>query len=48
MAVTRIDGTWPAGSEPFGPDERVTLEQALRAACIAPAADRRASPTAAG
>ncbi|HUQ79464.1 MAG TPA: amidohydrolase [Patescibacteria group bacterium] len=37
MAVTRIDGTWPAGSEPFGPGERITLEQALRAACIAPA-----------
>ncbi len=37
MAVTRIDGSWPAGSEPFGPDERLTLEQALRAACIAPA-----------
>jgi predicted amidohydrolase YtcJ len=37
MAVTRIDGTWPAGSEPFGPDERLTLEQALRAACVAPA-----------
>ena len=37
MAVTRVDGTWPAGSEPFGPDERLTLEQALRAACIAPA-----------
>jgi hypothetical protein len=37
MAVTRIDGTWPEGSEPFGPDERITLEQALRAACVAPA-----------
>ncbi|MEO5940211.1 MAG: amidohydrolase [Candidatus Limnocylindrales bacterium] len=37
MAVTRIDGSWPAGSEPFGPDERVSLEQALRAACVAPA-----------
>jgi predicted amidohydrolase YtcJ len=37
MAVTRIDGTWPAGSAPFGPGEQVTLEQALRAACIAPA-----------
>jgi predicted amidohydrolase YtcJ len=37
MAVTRIDGTWPAGSVPFGADERVTLEQALRAACVAPA-----------
>ena len=37
MAVTRIDGTWPPGSAPFGPHERVTLEQALRAACVAPA-----------
>jgi predicted amidohydrolase YtcJ len=37
LAVTRIDGSWPPGSEPFGPDERVTLEQALRAACVAPA-----------
>ena len=37
MAVTRVDGTWPAGSEPFGPDERVSLEQALRSACVAPA-----------
>jgi len=37
MAVTRIDGSWPADSIPFGPDERVTLEQALRAACVAPA-----------
>ncbi|MDQ3127276.1 MAG: amidohydrolase family protein, partial [Chloroflexota bacterium] len=31
------DGTWPVGAAPFGPDERVTLEQALRAACVAPA-----------
>ena len=38
MAVTRIDGSWPAGSAPFGPDERISLEQALRAACLAPAA----------
>jgi len=37
MAVTRIDGSWPAGSEAFGPDERISLEQALRAACVAPA-----------
>jgi predicted amidohydrolase YtcJ len=36
LAVTRIDGSWPAGSEPFGDDERLTLEQALRAACLAP------------
>jgi hypothetical protein len=38
MAVTRVDGSWPAGSAAFGPDERVTLEQALRAACVSPAA----------
>ena len=37
LAVTRVDGSWPAGSAPFGPDERVTIEQALRAACIGPA-----------
>jgi predicted amidohydrolase YtcJ len=37
MAVTRVDGSWPAGSAPFGPDERLTIEQALRAQCIAPA-----------
>jgi predicted amidohydrolase YtcJ len=37
MAVTRIDGSWPAGSLTFGPDERVSLEQAIRAACLGPA-----------
>ena len=37
MAVTRIDGSWPEGIPPFGPSERVTLEQAFRAACLAPA-----------
>lgn len=37
MAVTRIDGTWPEGIPPFGREERVTLEQALRAACLGPA-----------
>jgi predicted amidohydrolase YtcJ len=37
MAVTRIDGTWPEGIPPFGRSERVTLEQAVRAACLAPA-----------
>ena len=37
MAVTRSTARWPAGSAPFGPDERITLEQALRAACVAPA-----------
>jgi predicted amidohydrolase YtcJ len=37
MAVTRVDGSWPVGSEPFGADEAITLEAALRAACVAPA-----------
>jgi predicted amidohydrolase YtcJ len=37
MAVTRIDGTWPEGIPPFGRSERITIEQALRAACVAPA-----------
>jgi predicted amidohydrolase YtcJ len=37
LAVTRVDGTWPDGSTPFGADEAVSLEQALRAACVAPA-----------
>jgi len=37
IAVTRIDGSWPAGSAPFGPDERLTLVQALRAATVGPA-----------
>jgi predicted amidohydrolase YtcJ len=37
MAVTRIDGSWPAGAAPFGPDERLNLEAALRAQCVAPA-----------
>ena len=48
MAVTRVDGSWPAGSEPFGPDERA------HARAGAPGGVRRAgrrsppSPTAAG
>jgi predicted amidohydrolase YtcJ len=37
MAVTRIDGSWPSGSGPFGPGERLSRAQALRAACVAPA-----------
>ncbi len=37
MAVTRVDGSWPAGSAPFGPAERLTIEQAIRAACVGPA-----------
>ena len=37
LAVTGLDGSWPQGSEPFGSAERITLEQALRAACLGPA-----------
>ena len=48
MAVTRADPRWPAGTPPFGPDEALTLERALRAACVGPARHGRASPIAAG
>jgi predicted amidohydrolase YtcJ len=37
MAVTRRDASWPSGSPPFGPGEALTLERAIRAACVAPA-----------
>jgi predicted amidohydrolase YtcJ len=37
IAVTRVDASWPPRSEAFGADERVTLEQAVRAACLGPA-----------
>jgi predicted amidohydrolase YtcJ len=36
MAVTRMDPSWPTGTPPFGPTEALTLERALRAACVAP------------
>jgi predicted amidohydrolase YtcJ len=41
MAVTRADPSWPAGTPPFGPDEALTLERTLRAACIGPALTAR-------
>jgi hypothetical protein len=37
LAVRREDPTWPAGTEPFGPHEAISLEQAIRAACLGPA-----------
>jgi predicted amidohydrolase YtcJ len=37
MAVTRRDGSWPVDAAPFGPDEALSLERALRAACVGPA-----------
>ncbi|HET9455924.1 MAG TPA: amidohydrolase family protein, partial [Candidatus Limnocylindrales bacterium] len=41
IAVTREDPSWPAGTAPFGPDEALALERALRAACIGPAVSAR-------
>jgi len=41
MAVTRSDPSWPAGTPPFGPHEALTLERAIRAACIGPAVTAR-------
>jgi len=43
MAVTRSDPGWPAGTPPFGPHEALTLERAIRAACIGPAMTARES-----
>jgi predicted amidohydrolase YtcJ len=37
MAVTRTDPSWPTDALPFGPHEALSLERALRAACVAPA-----------
>ena len=34
LAVRREDPRWPAGTPPFGPGEALTLERALRAACV--------------
>jgi hypothetical protein len=41
MAVTRSDSSWPAGTPPFGRHEALTLERAIRAACIGPAVTAR-------
>ena len=41
IAVTRSDPSWPAGTPPFGPSEALTLERAIRAACIGPALTAR-------
>lgn len=36
MAMLRRDPSWGADAAPFGPDETLTLEQALRAATVGP------------
>lgn len=37
LAVRREDRRWPAGTPPYGPHESLTLDRALRAACVDPA-----------
>ena len=37
LAVRREDPSWPAGTPAFGPDEALSIERALRAACVDPA-----------
>jgi predicted amidohydrolase YtcJ len=37
LAVLRRDPSWGDDAEPFGPDEALTLDQALRAATVGPA-----------
>jgi predicted amidohydrolase YtcJ len=37
LAVLRRDPSWGEDAKPFGPDEALTLEQALRAATVGPA-----------
>ena len=34
LAVTRADARWPYGTSPFAPNEALTLDRALRAACV--------------
>jgi predicted amidohydrolase YtcJ len=34
LAVCREDPRWPAGTAPFGADEALTLERAIRSACL--------------
>jgi hypothetical protein len=37
MAVCRADPGWPAGTKPYGPQEALSLDRAIRAACVDPA-----------
>jgi predicted amidohydrolase YtcJ len=41
LAVRREDPRWPAGTPPYGPHEALTLDRALRAACVDPARTAR-------
>ncbi len=37
LAVRREDPRWPSGTPPFAPDEELTIDRAIRAACLDPA-----------
>ena len=41
LAVRREDPRWPAGTPAFGPAESLSLDRALRAACVGPALSTR-------
>lgn len=41
LAVRREDPRWPAGMQPYGPHEALSLDRALRAACVDPARTAR-------
>ena len=41
LAVRREDPRWPAGTPPFAPAEALTVERAIRAACLDPALSTR-------
>jgi hypothetical protein len=36
LAVCRQDPRWPAGTAPYGPEEALSVERAIRAACVDP------------
>lgn len=41
LAVRREDPRWPAGTPAFGPHEALSVERAIRAACVGPADSTR-------
>jgi predicted amidohydrolase YtcJ len=41
LAVRREDPRWPVGTPPFGPREELSVDRALRAACLDPALSAR-------
>ncbi len=43
LAVRRKDPRWPAGTPAFGPDEALTIDRAIRAACLDPARSTRST-----